>query len=62
MVDRTKDTFALQPERLAADTAYGYGEMLAWLDDRQISPHIPVFDRPTAPMAHSRTRTSASIL
>ena len=35
----------LQPERLAADTAYGSGEMLAWLDDRQISPHIPVFDK-----------------
>lgn len=45
MVDRMKDTFALQPERLAADTAYGSGEMLAWLDDRQISPHIPVFDK-----------------
>lgn len=45
MVDRTKDTFALQPERLAADTAYGSGEMLAWLDDRQITPHIPVFDK-----------------
>jgi transposase len=45
MVDRTKDTFALQPERLAADTAYGSGEMLAWLDDRQISSHIPVFDK-----------------
>jgi Transposase DDE domain len=45
MVDRTKDTFALQPDRLAADTAYGSGEMLAWLDDRQISPHIPVFDK-----------------
>jgi hypothetical protein len=32
-------------ERLAADTAYGSGERLAWLDDRQISPHIPVFDK-----------------
>lgn len=45
MVDRTKDTFALQPERLAADSAYGSGDMLAWLDDRQINPHIPVFDK-----------------
>ena len=45
MVDRMKDIFALQPERLAADTAYGSGEMLAWLYDRQISPHIPVFDK-----------------
>jgi hypothetical protein len=45
MVDRTKDTFDLQPERLAADTAYGSGDMLGWLDDRQITPHIPVFDK-----------------
>ena len=45
MLDRTKDTFALQPDRLVVDTAYGSGEMLAWLGDRRISPHIPVFDK-----------------
>lgn len=45
MVDRTKDTFDLQPERLAADTAYGSGDMPGWLDDRQITPHIPVAGR-----------------
>ena len=45
MIDRTKSTFDLQPERLAADTAYGSGGMLAWLMQRGIEPHIPVLDR-----------------
>lgn len=46
MIDRVSDTFALQPERLIADTAYGTGEMLDWLDrQRGIAPHIPVFDK-----------------
>jgi transposase len=47
MIDRVSETFALQPERLIADTAYGTGEMLDWLDrQRGIAPHIPVFDKP----------------
>jgi hypothetical protein len=29
----------------AADTAYGIGRLLAWLLDRDITPHIPVWDR-----------------
>jgi transposase len=46
MIDRVSETFALQPERLIADTAYGTGEMLDWLDrQRGIAPHIPVFDK-----------------
>ncbi|WP_246033038.1 transposase, partial [Falsirhodobacter xinxiangensis] len=45
MIDRAKDRFDLQPERLAADTAYGSAEMLAWLDEREITQHIPVFDK-----------------
>ncbi|MTH66734.1 IS1182 family transposase [Paracoccus shanxieyensis] len=45
MIDRANDRFDLQPERLAADTAYGSAEMLAWLDERQITQHIPVFDK-----------------
>ena len=50
MVDRTKDTFDLQPERLAADTAYESGDMLGWLDDRQITPHFLVFDKTDRPV------------
>jgi hypothetical protein len=46
MLDRTKDRFGLHPERLAADTAYGNADMLGWLvKDRDIEPHIPVFDK-----------------
>src|SRR5262249_55626267 len=36
----------LKPQRLAGDTAYGAAPMLNWLvDEKQIAPHIPVFDR-----------------
>jgi transposase len=46
MIERTADRFGIEPERLAADTAYGSAEMLAWLvEDRGIEPHIPVFDK-----------------
>ena len=43
---RTQGRFGLYPERLAADSAYGSAEMLAWLvHERGIEPHIPVFDK-----------------
>ncbi len=46
MIDRTAEQLGVRPERLAADTGYGSAEMLAWLvDERQIEPHIPVFDK-----------------
>jgi len=46
MIDRTAEQLGVSPERLAADTGYGSAEMLAWLvDERQIEPHIPVFDK-----------------
>ena len=46
MIDRTAEQLGVHPERLAADTAYGSAEMLAWLvDERGIEPHIPVFDK-----------------
>jgi transposase len=46
MIVRTRDRFGLTPERLAADTAYGSGEMLGWLvDEHGIEPHIPVIDK-----------------
>jgi Transposase DDE domain len=34
----------LRPESLGADKAYGSGEFLAWLLERNIQPHIPVID------------------
>jgi transposase len=45
MIDRTETTFGLKPERLTADTAYGTGKLLAWLLDKDITPHIPVWER-----------------
>jgi hypothetical protein len=37
--------FGVQPQNLTADKAYGSGEFLAWLLERNIQPHIPVIDR-----------------
>jgi len=45
MIVRTEKVFGAKPERLAADTAYGTGKMLAWLLDKGITPHIPVWER-----------------
>ena len=45
MIDRTEKVFGAKAERLAADTAYGTGKMLAWLLDKGITPHIPVWER-----------------
>ena len=45
MLQRTEERFALKPERIAGDVAYGTGEMLGWLVARDIDPHIPVWDQ-----------------
>jgi hypothetical protein len=45
MIERTVERFALEPDYLAADVAYGTGEMLGWLVERGIDPHIPVWDQ-----------------
>src|SRR6266403_442199 len=46
MIDRTQERFDLWPDRLAADAAYGSAKNLAWLvHERDIEPHIPVFDK-----------------
>ena len=47
MIERVEERFALKPDRLAGDVAYGTGEMLGWLVDRNIDPHIPVWDKST---------------
>jgi Transposase DDE domain len=47
MLERTKTRFGLKPKRLAADTAYGTGKFLNWLVQREIAPHIPVWDKGT---------------
>ncbi len=45
MIERTEERFALKPDYLAGDVAYGTGEMLGWLVERGIDPHIPVWDK-----------------
>ena len=45
MVERTEERFALKPDHLAGDVAYGTGEMLGWLVEHKIDPHIPVWDK-----------------
>ena len=45
MVDRVRRRFGLRPQRLAGDTAYGAVRLLKWLVDRNIAPHVPVWDK-----------------
>jgi hypothetical protein len=46
MLDRIEARFALKPQRLIGDTAYGSAPMLAWLvEDKAIAPHVPVWDK-----------------
>lgn len=45
MIERVEERFALKPKHIAGDVAYGTGEMLGWLIDRSIEPHIPVWDK-----------------
>ena len=45
MIERSTSRFAITPQSLGADKAYGSGEFLAWLVDREIAPHIRVIDR-----------------
>lgn len=45
MLERVEDRFDLKPDRIAADVAYGTGELLGNLVERGIEPHIPVWDQ-----------------
>ncbi len=45
MIDRVAERFELKPKHVAGDVAYGTGEMLGWLVDHDIDPHIPVRDK-----------------
>ena len=49
MMDRVSRRFGLRPQRLAGDTAYGAVRLLKWLVDRNIAPHIPVWDKSARP-------------
>lgn len=45
MMKRAEHVHNLKPTVLAADKAYGTGSFLNWLDERDVTPHIPVLDR-----------------
>jgi transposase len=45
MLERAENRFGIKPKHIAGDVAYGTGEMLGWLADRDIEPHIPVWDQ-----------------
>jgi len=49
MMDRVERRFDLRPQRLAGDTAYGAVRLLKWLVDRNITPHVPVWDKSARP-------------
>jgi hypothetical protein len=54
MLERTEMRVGMRPASLAADSAYGSAESLAWLvKHKGIAPHIPVFDKSNRPMARS---------
>src|ERR1700676_546446 len=45
MLERVGRRFNLRPQRLAGDTAYGAVRLLKWLVDRNITPHVPDWDK-----------------
>ena len=45
MIERVEERFKLRPRRLVGDTVYGAARLLKWLVERNISPHIPVWDK-----------------
>src|SRR5207237_5601846 len=49
MIERYRQRYGYLPQTLAADTTYGNGELLQWLDDRGIAAYIRVKENPNAP-------------
>jgi transposase len=49
MVDRVKRRFGLRPQRLVGDSVYGAARLLKALVDRNITPHVPVWDKSARP-------------
>jgi len=63
MIERTEQCFGLKPGQIAGDVAYGTGEMLGWLVEHDITPHIPVWDRSEVAAAgkFARHRTNNTV-
>jgi hypothetical protein len=60
MIERFRERFDLQPRQLAGDTVYGAVRLLKWWVDREIGPHIPVWDKSARSDGPSAGLTSAS--
>lgn len=46
MIERVEQRFALKPERLIGDMAYGAANLLGWMvNEKAIAPHVPVWDK-----------------
>ena len=48
MIERYRERYGYLPQTLAADTTYGNGELLQWLDERGIAGYIRVKENPNA--------------
>jgi transposase len=46
MIERLQQREGRYPQSLAADTGYGNGELLHWLQERDITPYIPLKQNP----------------
>jgi len=49
MVDRVGRRFDLRPQRLAVTRLTAPVRLLKWLVDRNITPHVPVWDKSARP-------------
>jgi transposase len=46
MIERVKDRFGIETNKLIGDTAYGTAKFLNWMvNEANIEPHVPVWDR-----------------
>jgi transposase len=48
MIERYRERYGHLPQTLAADTTYGNGELLQWLDERGIAAYIRVKENPAS--------------
>ena len=52
MLERYRERYGSLPQTLAADTTYGNGELLQWLDERGIAGYIRVKENPNGRSDH----------
>jgi hypothetical protein len=45
MIDRVEEKFSIKPHRLVGDTNYGIATMGWLVDEKGITPHVPVWDK-----------------